>query len=137
LCGGYFLPGLRKHGWSPTSRRFLNDIVGLGIELKVGILARQPVRHPALGVIEFRDDQARIIPHLLPRRPPEVGTPDHGFGQINGVVNDDSPGQKLTVTMEVLRQFRFVATGYAIAPDPASFQMRGGDFQDLPEPLSS
>src|SRR5205823_350266 len=123
-----FLAEFRKHGRSSASCGFLDHIVSLGVKLKSRIRTRQPVRYPALLVIEFRNNEAGIRKHLLSRRPSEVGASHEGFGQVDGIVDDDRPGQEIAVTIEVLRQLRLVAAWYAIAPDPSRFQMRGCDF---------
>ena len=88
-------------------------------------------------IIDFLYDQTRIRSDVLSGSETIIGGSNHRLGEIQGVIDNDGPGHKLAVPVEVFRQFRLIASWHSVTPDPSLFQMRRDDFQGLAFPGSS
>src|SRR5688572_20359001 len=136
LRGNYLLSITRIHGFGTATGCFLNHVVSLGIEFGVWIGARQPMGNPSLVMVEFRHNLTWVVGNVLSGRPSEVRAAHHGFGQIDGIINDDGPREVFTVPPEVLRQFSQIAARYAVSTDPSLLQMSRPNFQNLAYPFT-
>jgi hypothetical protein len=66
----------------------------------------------------------------------EVRRAEERFGEVDGVVDDADQRERVAVADPVLGECCAVAAGDAVAADPADFEVRGGDYENVALPFA-